>query len=192
MPVSSFSLSLSFFIFVCRSLFFFRVFKFQFQNPLLLFCENSRVSFTFTTLILTQEPKMSVRKGSKVWAEDRDLAWVPAEVLGSVGKQVQVVTSSGKKVKNEKQILSFFSVCKFWLFLVLVCLGIGFAGEIISERCGWGRSCWSGRYDQVDVFEWAWCALQSSEEICSQWYICESKSHFFKILWCVIMEDWLV
>ncbi|KAK7819479.1 myosin-15 [Quercus suber] len=44
------------------------------------------------------EPKMSVRKGSKVWAEDRDLAWVPAEVLGSVGKQVQVVTSSGKKV----------------------------------------------------------------------------------------------
>ncbi|XP_030951150.1 myosin-15 isoform X1 [Quercus lobata] len=44
------------------------------------------------------EPKMSVRKGSKVWAEDRDFAWVPAEVLGSVGNQVQIVTSSGKKV----------------------------------------------------------------------------------------------
>ena len=158
-----------------------------------MFCENSRVSFTFTTLILIQEPKMSVRKGSKVWAEDRDFAWVPAEVLGSVGKQVQLVTSSGKKVKNEKLILSFFSVCKFWLFLVLVCLGIGFAREIVSKRCGWGRSCWSGRYDQVDVFKWAWCALQSSEEICSQWYICESKSHFLKVLlWCVIMEDWLV
>ncbi|XP_042961237.1 myosin-15 isoform X1 [Carya illinoinensis] len=44
------------------------------------------------------EPKMSLRKGSKVWAEDRDLAWVPAEAIEFVGKQVRVLTASGKKV----------------------------------------------------------------------------------------------
>ncbi|KAK9273704.1 hypothetical protein L1049_018514 [Liquidambar formosana] len=44
------------------------------------------------------EPKMNNRKGSKVWVEDRNLAWVAAEVVDFVGKQVQVLTSSGKKV----------------------------------------------------------------------------------------------
>ncbi|KAJ9702125.1 hypothetical protein PVL29_004049 [Vitis rotundifolia] len=44
------------------------------------------------------EPKMSLRKGSKVWVEDRELAWVAAEVVDFVGKQVQVVTASRKKV----------------------------------------------------------------------------------------------
>ncbi|PSR93627.1 Myosin-15 like [Actinidia chinensis var. chinensis] len=41
---------------------------------------------------------MSLRKGSRVWVEDRDLAWVTAEVLDFVGKQVKVATCSGKKV----------------------------------------------------------------------------------------------
>ncbi|XP_058190972.1 myosin-15 isoform X4 [Rhododendron vialii] len=41
---------------------------------------------------------MSLRKGSKVWVEDRDLAWVAAEVVDFVGDQVQVATSSGNKV----------------------------------------------------------------------------------------------
>ncbi|PSS11638.1 Myosin-15 like isoform 1 [Actinidia chinensis var. chinensis] len=41
---------------------------------------------------------MSLRKGSRVWVEDKDLAWVAAEVLDFVGKQVQVATCSGKKV----------------------------------------------------------------------------------------------
>nr|CAN64315.1 hypothetical protein VITISV_036695 [Vitis vinifera] len=47
---------------------------------------------------------MSLRKGSKVWVEDRELAWVAAEVVDFVGKQVQVVTASRKKVwaSNEK------------------------------------------------------------------------------------------
>ncbi|RXH73031.1 hypothetical protein DVH24_012715 [Malus domestica] len=42
--------------------------------------------------------KMSLRRGSKVWVEDRDLAWAPAEVADWKGKQLQVVTASGKKV----------------------------------------------------------------------------------------------
>ncbi|KAK6119602.1 hypothetical protein DH2020_046625 [Rehmannia glutinosa] len=41
---------------------------------------------------------MALRKGSKVWVEDKDSAWVEAEVIGFVGKQVQVLTLSGKKV----------------------------------------------------------------------------------------------
>ena len=49
--------------------------------------------------------KMSLRKGSRVWVEDRDLAWVTAEVLDFVGKQVKVATCSGKKVT----FLTFFS-----------------------------------------------------------------------------------
>ncbi|KAL5559547.1 hypothetical protein UlMin_035758 [Ulmus minor] len=44
------------------------------------------------------EPKMSIRKGSKVWVEDRDLAWVAAEVIDYGGKQVQAVSVSGKKI----------------------------------------------------------------------------------------------
>ena len=43
---------------------------------------------------------MNLRKGSKVWVDDRDLAWVAAEVVDSAGKQVQVVTDSGKKVRR--------------------------------------------------------------------------------------------
>lgn len=71
---------------------------------------------------LSQEPKMSLRKGSKVWAEDRDLAWVPAEAIEFVGKQVRVLTASGKKVK-----ILFFSedvfsngIVKFVWFLDLL------------------------------------------------------------------------
>ncbi|KAL3655801.1 hypothetical protein CASFOL_000197 [Castilleja foliolosa] len=41
---------------------------------------------------------MALRKGSQVWMEDKESAWVEAEVLGFVGKQVQVLTLSGKKV----------------------------------------------------------------------------------------------
>ncbi|KAI9118645.1 hypothetical protein K1719_010977 [Acacia pycnantha] len=41
---------------------------------------------------------MNFRHGSKVWVEDRDLAWVAAEVTGFAGKQAQLVTASGKKV----------------------------------------------------------------------------------------------
>ncbi|OVA09470.1 IQ motif [Macleaya cordata] len=42
------------------------------------------------------EVKMSFRKGYKVWIEDKDSAWLPAEVVDVVGKQV--VTNLGKKV----------------------------------------------------------------------------------------------
>ncbi|KAH9805030.1 Myosin-15 [Citrus sinensis] len=42
---------------------------------------------------------MNLRKGSKVWVEDKDLAWVAAEVVSdSVGRHVQVLTATGKKV----------------------------------------------------------------------------------------------
>ncbi|XP_057427929.1 myosin-15 isoform X1 [Lotus japonicus] len=43
---------------------------------------------------------MSFRMGSKVWVQDRDQAWVAAEVLASDGggNRVQLVTDSGKKV----------------------------------------------------------------------------------------------
>lgn len=43
---------------------------------------------------------MSLRKGSKVWVEDRDLAWAAAKVVDCVGKQARVVTASGKKVEQ--------------------------------------------------------------------------------------------
>uniref|UniRef100_A0A830CV10 Myosin-15 n=1 Tax=Phtheirospermum japonicum TaxID=374723 RepID=A0A830CV10_9LAMI len=41
---------------------------------------------------------MALRKGSKVWMEDKESAWVEAEVIGFDGKQVQVLTLLGKKV----------------------------------------------------------------------------------------------
>ncbi|KAK3027503.1 hypothetical protein RJ639_040218, partial [Escallonia herrerae] len=44
------------------------------------------------------EPNMSLRKGMKVWAEDRDSPWVAAQVTGFLGKQVQLLTDSGKKI----------------------------------------------------------------------------------------------
>jgi len=43
---------------------------------------------------------MSLHKGANVWVEDKDLAWVPAQVVGFVGNQVQVVTYSRKKVSD--------------------------------------------------------------------------------------------
>ncbi|GMG99196.1 hypothetical protein Nepgr_001036 [Nepenthes gracilis] len=47
------------------------------------------------------EDEMSIDRGpggANVWVEDRDLAWVPAEVFDFEGRQVQVVTNSGKKI----------------------------------------------------------------------------------------------
>ncbi|WRX32936.1 Myosin head [Theobroma cacao] len=44
------------------------------------------------------EPKMNLRKGAKVWVEDKNLAWVAAEITGLKGKQVQVQTASAKTV----------------------------------------------------------------------------------------------
>ena len=41
---------------------------------------------------------MSLRKGSKVWVEDRDSAWVAGEVIEFGGKQARVATITGKKV----------------------------------------------------------------------------------------------
>lgn len=42
---------------------------------------------------------MNLRKGSKVWVEDKNLAWVGAQVIEFAGKQVQLQTVTGKKVK---------------------------------------------------------------------------------------------
>ncbi|CAK7352766.1 unnamed protein product [Dovyalis caffra] len=47
---------------------------------------------------MPQEPKMNLRKGSKVWAEDKNLAWVAGEVTDCIAKQVQILTVTGKKV----------------------------------------------------------------------------------------------
>nr|TKR99635.1 hypothetical protein D5086_0000190650 [Populus alba] len=44
------------------------------------------------------EPKMNLRKGSKVWAEDKNLAWVAAEVTDFLAKKVQIRTVTGKQV----------------------------------------------------------------------------------------------
>lgn len=41
---------------------------------------------------------MNLRKGAKVWVEDKNLAWVAAEITGLKGKQVQVQTASAKTV----------------------------------------------------------------------------------------------
>lgn len=48
---------------------------------------------------------MSLHKGANVWVEDKDSAWVPAQVFGFVGNQVQVVTSSSKKVLSSSEKL---------------------------------------------------------------------------------------
>ncbi|WCJ29303.1 myosin putative [Euphorbia peplus] len=45
------------------------------------------------------EPKMNnLRKGSKVWADDKNLAWVAAEVVDFTPKQVQLLTASAHKL----------------------------------------------------------------------------------------------
>ncbi|OMO67020.1 IQ motif, EF-hand binding site [Corchorus capsularis] len=41
---------------------------------------------------------MNLRKGAKVWVEDKNLAWVAAEITDFRGKQVQVQTATGKTV----------------------------------------------------------------------------------------------
>ncbi|CAJ1972908.1 unnamed protein product [Sphenostylis stenocarpa] len=48
---------------------------------------------------------MNLLQGSKVWVEDRDSAWLPAEVLDSDGDKLQLVTDSGKKVFASKEKL---------------------------------------------------------------------------------------
>ncbi|XP_071696471.1 myosin-15 [Rutidosis leptorrhynchoides] len=48
---------------------------------------------------------MSLRKGCKVWIEDRDTAWIAGEVIDFTGKQVQVVTESGKQVSTSAENL---------------------------------------------------------------------------------------
>lgn len=55
----------------------------------------------------------SLRKGSKVWVADSASAWIAAEVVNLVGKQVQVLTSSDEKVMT--------ALC-FWINLYVHCL----------------------------------------------------------------------
>lgn len=42
--------------------------------------------------------ELNLRKGDKVWVEDKDLAWIAADVLDSSDKKVHVETATGKKV----------------------------------------------------------------------------------------------
>ncbi|OVA08348.1 IQ motif [Macleaya cordata] len=48
---------------------------------------------------------MNLSKGFKVWIEDRVSAWEAGEILDVAGKQVQVVTASGKKVSAPREKL---------------------------------------------------------------------------------------
>ncbi|XP_027940819.1 myosin-15-like isoform X1 [Vigna unguiculata] len=48
---------------------------------------------------------MNLLPGSKVWVEDRDAAWLPAEVLDSEGSNILLLTDSGKKVFASKEKL---------------------------------------------------------------------------------------
>ncbi|KAK9683914.1 hypothetical protein RND81_10G174600 [Saponaria officinalis] len=48
---------------------------------------------------------VSFRKGANVWVEDKEFAWIPAEVVDFVRNQVEVVTSSGKKVLSSPEKL---------------------------------------------------------------------------------------
>lgn len=41
---------------------------------------------------------MSYRKGSKVWVEDKDLAWTEGEVVEAKDKLVTVLAAQRKKV----------------------------------------------------------------------------------------------
>ncbi|KAF9615027.1 hypothetical protein IFM89_021598 [Coptis chinensis] len=47
---------------------------------------------------MMREKKMSFRKGYNVWFEDKDSAWLPAQVVDVSGKQIQIVTNYGKKM----------------------------------------------------------------------------------------------
>ncbi|CAN6465948.1 unnamed protein product [Victoria cruziana] len=52
------------------------------------------------------DAKPNIRKGSKVWVEDRDHAWVEAEVVSVSGIHVSLATISGSKVSASlKQVL---------------------------------------------------------------------------------------
>ena len=42
---------------------------------------------------------MNLRKGSKVWAEDKNSAWVAAEVTDFLANQVKILTVTGKQVE---------------------------------------------------------------------------------------------
>ncbi|CAE6162205.1 unnamed protein product [Arabidopsis arenosa] len=42
--------------------------------------------------------ELNLRKGDKVWVEDKDLAWIAADVLDSSDNKLHVETSTGKKV----------------------------------------------------------------------------------------------
>jgi myosin-5 len=42
--------------------------------------------------------ELNLRKGDKVWVEDKDLAWIAADVLDSFDNKLHVETSTGKKV----------------------------------------------------------------------------------------------
>ena len=87
---------------------------------------------------------MSVRKGSKVWVEDRDLAWTAGEVVGHVGKQVQALTVAGKKVGDGVFVMFLYGKYDFclvfgsnlFIFLVGLFVGFGVAGEAVSAGCG--------------------------------------------------------
>lgn len=71
---------------------------------------------------------MNLRKGSKVWAEDKNLAWVAAEVTDFLAKRVQILTVTGKQVKSWCFYGAFGGLLSGFclVFQVFVFGGVGF------------------------------------------------------------------
>lgn len=54
---------------------------------------------------------MSLRKGSNVWIEDKELAWIPAEVVDVAGNHAVIITDAGNKVDLSNSDRSDFNGC---------------------------------------------------------------------------------
>lgn len=86
---------------------------------------------------------MNLRKGSKVWVEDKDLAWVAAEVVSdSVGRHVQVLTATGKKVIIDFSYGSVvcFETMSFGFFILFLKFGVAFFFFLFNYFAGFGSA----------------------------------------------------
>lgn len=134
---------------------------------------------------------MALRKGSKVWVEDRESAWVAGEVSDFIGKQVQVLTQHGKKVKWYTYLL-IYVFFEFYLFLstllssvfgFLVCLFYLVVEFGTSDRCCFfRRSCIRGMKKRImeELMIWPnWRIWMSLECL----IICRGDMHSMRFMW---------
>ena len=69
---------------------------------------------------MIQGTPVNIIVGSHVWTEDPEVAWIDGEVIEIKGKNVTVVTTNGRTVRDSYQ--SLYSIAAIYMCAIYMCV----------------------------------------------------------------------